>query len=234
MFTGIVAHQVKILERNEKDGLLSFLFALPREAVVFLGASILINGVCSTVTKVNCPIIKEEKKEENSLNTPSVTSLGSDVTSSPLQGEKRRKGTSYFLVDYMPETRKKTTVDAWKTGETVHFETSLRVGDTIDGHFVFGHVDTTATVSHVRTEDDGAYDIMFRVAKDWMRYFVPKGSVAIDGTSLTVVNTEEDGFSVSLIPHTLKRTHLGALKPGSTVNIECDMLAKYAARALGK
>lgn len=210
MFTGIVEHQVKILKKIEGETL-QVQFALPPKVTLKIGASVLLNGVCSTVTKVKHP-------------------LRSKTNTSPFARGGGKEGDSFF-VDYMPETRKVTTVDGWKVGELVHFETSLRVGDTLDGHFVFGHVDTVAKVLSVRNSGD-FWDIDFTLDAKWLRYFVPKGSVAIDGTSLTVVNVNKNSFSVSLIPHTLKVTHLGSLAKGDRVNIEVDMMAKYAARAV--
>lgn len=131
-----------------------------------------------------------------------------------------------FSVVYMPETRKKTTVDAWQVGDSVHFEESLRVGDSVDGHFVFGHIDTTAVVYNVRKQES-AYDLFFSLASKWMAYITSKGSIAIDGVSLTVVSVGKNTFSVSLIPYTLAETHLGTLQKGDRVNIEIDMLARY-------
>lgn len=193
MFTGIVENQVRVLKRTE-DETLSITFSLPTKAKVKIGASILLNGICSTITHFS---------------------------------------KTDFSVEYMQETRKVTTVDLWKVGDTVHFETSLRLGDTVDGHFVFGHIDTMALVLSVRNAGD-FWNLDFSLDPEWLRFFVPKGSVAIDGVSLTVVNVNKRSFSVSLIPHTLKVTHLGLLKKGDKVNIEVDMLSKYAVRVLGK
>ena len=246
--------------------MLSFDFVLPKGVKLKIGASLLLNGICSTVTKIEDPLVSktrhsplaggedEERKVLKRLSSPRQADI-----SSPRRAGGEGENRSTFSVDYMLETRKKTTVDAWRTGDTAHFETSLRMGDTIDGHFVFGHIDTVARVRSIRvkrrkTQDarnvdkdptlpplqkgdrggllQGA-DIIFSISQKWMKYFVPKGSVAIDGVSLTVVDVGTDTFSVSLIPHTLAHTHLRNLKKGDTVNVECDMLAKYSQRMFG-
>lgn len=124
------------------------------------------------------------------------------------------------------ETLRRTNLGQLRPGDRVNLERALRVGDRLGGHFVSGHVDTTATIS--RRERRGEFEwIEFRLAAEWTRQMVPKGSIAVDGISLTLVDILADGFTVMLIPHTLAVTTLGLKRVGDTVNIETDLLAKY-------
>lgn len=129
----------------------------------------------------------------------------------------------YFQM--VPETLKRTTLGKINKGDVVHLEQSLRHGDGIDGHLVQGHVDCVGVVGD--TKKKGAEVILHvRLPKPWMRYIAPKGSVAVDGVSLTVVQKLADGFTVALIPHTLKNTRFGELEKGDKVNVETDMMVR--------
>jgi riboflavin synthase len=136
---------------------------------------------------------------------------------------------SGFEVDVMEETLRRSSLGALADGDTVNLETPLRVGDALDGHMVQGHVDGTGTVAGVR--DEGTSRIV-RIAAPpkLLRYLVEKGSIAVDGVSLTVSAIAEEWFEVSLIPETLERTTLGRAAPGRIVNLEVDVLAKYVER----
>ena len=129
------------------------------------------------------------------------------------------------------ETLSRTNLGRLKPGSQVNLEASLRLGDSLGGHLVAGHVDA---VGHLqRREDDAQWSTMwFAVPNDLTRQMASKGSVAIDGVSLTLVDVTDDSFSVALIPHTLSVTTLGRLKPGDAVNLETDLLAKYVERQL--
>lgn len=129
------------------------------------------------------------------------------------------------------ETLSRTNLGRLKPGSQVNLEASLRLGDSLGGHLVAGHVDA---VGHLqRREDDAQWSTMwFAVPNDLTRQMASKGSVAIDGVSLTLVDVTDDSFSVALIPHTLSVTTLGQLKPGDEVNLETDLLAKYVERQL--
>jgi riboflavin synthase len=125
-----------------------------------------------------------------------------------------------------PETLAKTTLGQLKAGSSVNLERSLRVGQALGGHFVTGHVDEVGWLE--RREDQGDWStFVFHASGRLTRQMAPKGSVAVDGISLTLVDVEAERFSVALIPHTLAVTTLGALEPGSRVNLESDLLAKY-------
>ncbi len=136
-----------------------------------------------------------------------------------------------FTVQAGPETLLRTNLGTKRPGDRVNLERSLRVGDRLGGHFVQGHVDATAELVERRTEGEWEF-LAFRVAAEWTRLMVAKGSIAVDGVSLTLVDVGEDSFSVMLIPHTLSVTTLGSLRPGDRVNIEADMLAKHVRKLL--
>jgi len=131
----------------------------------------------------------------------------------------------------MIETVKKTTLGNKKIGDTVNIEPSLRLGDEMGGHIVFGHVDCTTTVASIEPDGDSTI-LMFQISKDVAAYIVPQGTISIDGVSLTIARVSQDTFGVSLVEYTLKHTTLFELKVGDCVNIEGDMLAKYVARAI--
>ncbi|HEX8003564.1 MAG TPA: riboflavin synthase [Mycobacteriales bacterium] len=134
-----------------------------------------------------------------------------------------------FGADVMVETFSRTSLGALKPGDPVNLERPVRPDGRLGGHVVQGHVDGVATI--VAHEPDGV--VRFAVPKELARYLVEKGSVAVDGVSLTVVEAGEEEFTVSLIPATLELTTLGHKKPGDPVNIEVDVLAKYVERLLG-
>lgn len=131
-----------------------------------------------------------------------------------------------FEVQAGPETLARTNLGARRVGDPVNLERALRVGDRFGGHFVQGHVDTTATLRERRPEGEWEF-LAFAIGREWDPLLVPKGSIAVDGVSLTLVTVEPGGFSVMLIPHTLAATTLGLLQPGDAVNIETDMLARH-------
>jgi len=139
------------------------------------------------------------------------------------------KGADWFAVEVSGETLSRSTLDNWKEGRRVNLERSARVGDELGGHIVSGHVDGVGEVVSVESEG-GSHRIRVRVPRPLHRFIAPKGSIAIEGVSLTVNEVEDDVFGVNLIPHTWDVTTLGELKPGSRVNLEIDMLARYLAR----
>jgi len=137
----------------------------------------------------------------------------------------RIRGTT-FVVDVSPESVRRTTLGALRPGKRVNLERSLRLADRLSGHLVFGHVDGIGELRSVTREGDGAL-FRFGVPPSLARYLVEKGSVAVDGISLTVFECTARSFTVAVIPHTLAVTTLGDRRPGDRVNLESDMLARY-------
>jgi riboflavin synthase len=131
-----------------------------------------------------------------------------------------------FTVEVMPETTHRTSLVNMKDGMEVNLEPALLATDRLDGHFVLGHVDTTAKLVN-RVLDENSIVLTFEINPDYIDYVVEKGSITIDGVSLTVSAVEKQLFEVSLIPHTLQATTLGNLKANDVVNVETDILGKY-------
>jgi riboflavin synthase len=129
------------------------------------------------------------------------------------------------------ETLRRTTMERWSVGDRVNLEAAIRAGNPIGGHFVTGHIDGIGTL--LLRHDNGAWsNFVFSAPGPLLRQMAAKGSVAVDGVSLTLVEVAPESFSVALIPHTLAQTTLGALQPGYAVNLETDVLAKYVERQL--
>jgi len=136
-----------------------------------------------------------------------------------------------FVFDVSPETLERSGFKGFKIGSRVNLERALCLSDRLGGHLVTGHVDCLASVTE-RREVSGNTIFSFRLPREYTRYLVEKGSVAIDGISLTVNSVSDDGFSVNVIPHTALLTTLHERKPGDEVNIETDIIGKYLARLL--
>jgi riboflavin synthase len=137
------------------------------------------------------------------------------------------------VFDAVPETLARTTLERLCPGARVNVEPALRAGEPLGGHYVQGHVDGVGTVRSVEPEGDGTR-VWFEAPRDVLRYTVEKGSVTVEGTSLTVAALGDDAFAVALVPHTLRATTLGQLEPGDRVNLEVDVLAKYVERLLAR
>lgn len=139
-----------------------------------------------------------------------------------------RLGPGWFEADVVDETLKATTLGSLQIGSLVNLERSLRYGDFVGGHFVSGHVDGVGTIASIkRTGKNELWS--FSAPKEIMAYVAKKGSIAIDGISLTIQKVAKSSFSIALIPHTLDRTTLGGKKKGDKVNLEVDLLARYLA-----
>jgi riboflavin synthase len=131
----------------------------------------------------------------------------------------------------VPETLSRSTLGALSAGDSVNVEPALRAGEPLGGHYVQGHVDAVGRVQSVEAEGDGLR-VFVEAPEDVLRYLVEKGSVTVDGVSLTVAELAGDAFAVALVPHTLEATTLSSLEPGQEVNLEIDVLAKYVERLL--
>lgn len=138
-------------------------------------------------------------------------------------------GADWFAVDASAETLAHTKLGTWTVGSRVNLERSLRLGDELGGHLVSGHVDGVGTVVST-TPENASHRWVFRVPRELARFIAAKGSIAVDGVSLTVNEVEGDTFGVNIIPHTSAVTAFGTTRPGDSVNIEIDMLARYVAR----
>jgi riboflavin synthase len=133
--------------------------------------------------------------------------------------------------DAVPETLARTALGSLDQGSRVNLEPALRAGEALGGHYVQGHVDGVGSVQRVAPEGDGRR-VRFEAPAELLRYIVEKGSIAVQGTSLTVAAVDETGFEVALIPHTLQETTLGELEAEQPVNLETDVLAKYVEKLL--
>ena len=138
-------------------------------------------------------------------------------------------GQSWFEVDYSGETLSKTNLSDWQAGRKVNLERSLRLGDELGGHMVSGHVDGVAIVTEL-TEEGDSTRMVFEAPKELSKFIAPKGSVVLNGTSLTVNDVDRNTFGVNLIPHTKAVTTWGETAKGDQINLEIDMLARYVAR----
>lgn len=209
MFTGIISDVGEIVSVEAFQGTLRRLRIHSRydPATIQLGASIACGGPCLTV-----------------------------VAFGGLEGG------AWFEVDAAAETLALTTVGDWKAGTRVNLERALKIGDELGGHIVTGHVDGIATLvarDEITTQDDSPGEgspwgdtarFTLRAPRELAAFIAAKGSVTLDGTSLTVNTVENDLFSVLLIPHTLEITTWGARRAGDRINIEVDLMARYAAR----
>lgn len=143
------------------------------------------------------------------------------------------QGQNWYAIEVSAESLSKTTLGGWQVDSRVNLERAMRLGDELGGHIVSGHVDGVGQV--VKRESDGdSVRFTFRAPGDLAKYLAPKGSITIDGVSLTVNEVDGATFGINVIPHTQQVTTIGALQAGDQVNLEIDMLARYVARLLGK
>jgi riboflavin synthase len=166
---------------------------------------------------------------------PDTIDIGASIACSgvclTVVGRGRDGNGGWFAVDAAAETLRVTTIGAWRRGTRVNLERALRIGDELGGHIVAGHADGLAQVIGREDLTDMAR-FSVRAPAELARFVAPKGSVALDGVSLTVNEAAEDTFSVLIIPHTLEATTLTTLAVGDRVNLEVDLMARYAARLM--
>lgn len=160
---------------------------------------------------------------------PKTIDIGASISCAGVCLTAIETGDDWFAVQVSPETLSKTTLGAWSTGTEINLERALRMGDELGGHIVSGHVDGVGTVKDV-TPVAESWVVSFNVPDDLAQFIAPKGSVTIDGVSLTVNEVEGTTFGINIIPHTQQVTTLGKLTPGTRVNLEIDVLARYVAR----
>ncbi len=155
--------------------------------------------------------------------------LGASIACSGCCLTVTETGPGWFKVQVSAETLNLTTLKDWREGTRINLEFALKLGDELGGHIVSGHVDGVGTVVS-RTPENASTRFRFRVPRPLSRFIAPKGSVAVNGISLTVNEVEDCEFGVNIIPHTLENTDLSGLEPGAAVNIEIDTVARYVAR----
>jgi riboflavin synthase len=162
-------------------------------------------------------------------------SLGASICCSgcclTVTGKGAVGGRGWFTVDVSGESLSKTTLGTWVVGRRINLERSLKLGDELGGHLVYGHVDGVGRIVSM-TPEGGSVRFVFETPEALAGYVASKGSVAIDGVSLTVNEVDGNRFGVNIIPHTQAVTTFGTVKPGDPVNLEADMLARYVARLL--
>lgn len=188
------------------------------------------SGIIQTIGKISSI---EPKAEGYLLGIENKTiynkaKLGNSICTSGVCLSVLKKNNNKIFFEVMPETLRKTSLGEKKVGEIVNMEASLRLGEEIGGHLVFGHVDGVGVIKEIEKEGDNTL-ITIVPPNNLFTYFCPQGSVALDGVSLTIARLKAKTIAVSLIEDTIKKTTLGKLTVGDKVNIECDMLAKYVA-----
>jgi len=143
------------------------------------------------------------------------------------------KGRGWFAIEASAETLDKTALGDWAVGTTVNLERAMRIGDELGGHIVSGHVDAVATIVDMQPEGDSVR-FTFEAPQAFAKYIAPKGSVCLDGVSLTVNEVQGNRFGVNIISHTQGETTFGSRQVGDRINMEIDTIARYVARILGK
>ena len=166
-----------------------------------------------------------DNNSDNDFNINSIT-IGASISCSGICLTLKKVLNNTLFFDLSEETRKKTNFSTWKVGTLINLEKSLKVGDELGGHFVYGHVDTTAVIRSIE-KINGSYKITLSINRDFLKYFASKGSVSIDGVSLTVNDVDKDFFTVNIVPYTWTHTSFKNYNIGTVVNIEIDILARY-------
>lgn len=174
---------------------------------------------------------KETRFEINTRYATDTIEIGASIAHNGVCLTIIETGPGWYAIEASAETLSKTTLGDWVEGARVNLERALKVGDELGGHIVSGHVDGVAEVVAI-TPENQSLRFAFKAPEDLAKFVAPKGSVAIDGVSLTVNEVDGRIFGINVIPHTQAVTTFGALRPGSRVNMEIDMLARYVARLL--
>ncbi len=169
--------------------------------------------------------VVNDNNPDNSFNIDSIA-IGASISCSGICLTLKKVSNNTLFFDVSDETRKKTNFSTWKVGSLINLEKSLKVGDELGGHFVYGHVDTTAVINSIE-KINGSYKITFDIDKDFLKYFAAKGSVSVDGVSLTVNDVDNNFFTVNIVPFTWLHTSFKNYKTGTVVNIEIDILVRY-------
>lgn len=192
------------------------------------------SGIITSLQKPTS-IIKNETSIKLTLPKPKGWKIknGDSVAIDGICSTVEKTDNDSFSIHFMEETLKKTSLTHLPDTHNYNLEQSLTLNTLIGGHLVSGHIDTSGTVLKIKQQDDSTI-VIFKIPELFSKYVTYKGSIAINGVSLTVVKCENDKVIVSLIPYTLSHTNLGDLNTGDLVNIEVDLLAKYLAKLTGK
>jgi riboflavin synthase len=200
----------------------------------------LIQQVCSVKTSPrdgNTAVLSVDIQQQAKVGLPRLTSgdvkTGDSIAVNGVCLTVVKLEGSLATFDLSAETLSKTNLGKLTTGSKVNIEPAIRADDRFGGHFVLGHIDGVATIRSINKQGDFA-NIAFSAPKELLDLMLPKGSVAVDGVSLTIADLNDDGFTVALIPQTLKQTTLAEAKINQTVNIECDIIIKTVKRHLEK
>ncbi len=188
-------------------------------------------GIITDIGRVRSvtPTARDRRYEiETAWDTSSID-LGASISHAGCCLTVTDKGPGWYAVEVSGETLSKTTLGEWREGHRVNLERAAKLGDEMGGHVVSGHVDGLGRVVSV-TPEGGSHRIEIEAPAPLHRYIAPKGSITVDGASLTVNAVEGRTFDLNIIPHTWEATTLGGLRPGDAVNLEIDMLARYLAR----
>ena len=188
-------------------------------------------GIVTDIGRVRS-VRQTERDRRYEIETAWDTSgidLGASISHAGCCLTVTEKGPGWFAVEVSGETLSKTTLGDWREGDRVNLERAAKLGDELGGHIVSGHVDGLGRVLSV-TPEGGSHRIEIEAPAPLHRYIAPKGSITVDGVSLTVNAVQGRAFGLNIIPHTWEATTLGDLKPGDAVNLEIDMLARYLAR----
>ena len=188
-------------------------------------------GIIKNIGLINSIDLEKSNNIEIKSSLKKIN-LGDSISCSGVCLTVYKKQANSFWVNVSPETIKKTNIKRYIKGQKINLEKSLKLGDELGGHLVFGHVDYVSKVKNIKKVND-SFEIVFKVKSDISRYLVPKCSISIDGISLTVNRVNKNDFTVNIIPYTWENTTFKYIKVGDWVNTEIDMLARYAFKALG-
>ena len=188
-------------------------------------------GIITDIGRVRSvrPTERDRRYEIETVWDTTSIDLGASISHAGCCLTVTEKGPGWFAVEVSGETLSKTTLGDWREGDRVNLERAAKLGDEMGGHVVSGHVDGLGRVVSV-TPEGGSHRIEIEAPAPLHRYIAPKGSITVDGVSLTVNAVQGRVFGLNIIPHTWEATTLGGLKPGDAVNLEIDMLARYLAR----
>jgi riboflavin synthase len=213
MFTGIVEATAQLIDIKSEGSNLTFTFEANIADELKIDQSVSHNGVCLTVVSLKSTVNSQQ------------STIGSE--------QLEENNSSFYQVTAIDETLKKTNLGKLQLGDKVNLERCMPANGRFDGHIVQGHVDQTGICTAIE-DQDGSWLISFEYDEVSNNITVEKGSICVNGVSLTVVNSKDNGFSVAIIPYTWEHTNFHQLKVGSTVNLEFDILGKYMQKILAR